>query len=227
MTNFRFLPTTALAALALFATTAAHAQGLGGMLNKTKAKVGQATSPGASPSRATAATQAGQGTSGELPDQPNERTVAGDQAYTRAWMADTRPVDLTGANKGPNYYYKRLRQEYHMPLTFTWDEPAVQLLIDKRSSLWGTCEDIANDLVGGLYGIDGPAVKPLLPKVKQIHLTTTPKRADARESPFMHGFFLSFNPATGVLTAAMSIPDGTSSVQNDGVFEHWIIKHVK
>lgn len=81
--------------------------------------------------------------------------------------------------------------------------------------------------MGGLYSIDGPALKPLLPKVKQIHLATTPKPADARASPYLHGFFLSFDPATGVLTAAMSTPSTTGSVSNDGTFEHWIIKNVK
>ena len=238
MTTQPITRAAALAALALFATTASQAQGLGGMLNKAKAGLNSATATtkATSGSPVQAATQAATQTgTGDLPPAPDVYTVASEQAYAHACLNDKRPVLPLSENdnaNSPNRYYRELHQEYHMPLTFTWDEAAVQQLIDKRSGmLWSICEDISADIVRGLsHPADAPTLRPLLLKVKQIHLTTSPKHRSNQDGPAMHGYFLSFNPATGVLTAAMSTPDGINQVNTpplDAVFDPWIMQHVK
>ena len=212
----------ALPAVALCAASA-HAQGLGGLIDKAKAKageVGKGVTQGATQGVQQQAT-------GELPDSPSELTVENQQQYARAMMADARPVVLGQGTGSPTYYYRQLHQQYHMPTVFTWDEGAVKYLTEKRMDLWAPCRDISDDLVGWLGSTQGEYLKGPLSRVREIHLTTTPKRHDTEDGTHLSGYFLSYNPATQVLTAAMSTTDGINSVSADNRFGRWIQKNVK
>lgn len=217
----------ALAALALFAatafaTTTGLAQGLGGMLNQAKAKVSQAV-PQTAPN-----------TSGELPPENNaDLTVDSQQRYAHAVLANTRPW-VNGQDTGaPDYFYRQLRREFRAPTTFGWDAGAVRFLTAKNRSLWDTCEDIATQLARSAApsGTQRAALLGALRKVKEIRLSTTPATptGDDRE----YGYIKSFDPATGVLTAAIAVGPNANQSYPLGVgvsgtnFTDWIIKHVK
>ena len=228
----------ALAALALFATTAGHAQGLGGMLNKAKAGLNSATATtkATNGSPVQAATQAASQTGGgDLPPRPSTSTVASERAYALACLNDKRPLlmPLSENNSEPNRWYRELVQLEHVPLRFTWDEAVEQLLIENNSGmLWPICEDISQEILRGMGNAsDKATLLPLLRKVKQIHFTTSPlpKSAGKDALSAQHGLFCTWNPATGVLTAAISKPSGFNSVANDAfrTVDPWIMQHVK
>ena len=219
--------TLLLVAIAALALPAAHAQGLGGVLNSAKAKARQATSaPLASASPAAAvATQAGP------PATPPELTPDSNGEYTRALLsyANTltfHPHGEAGESPSEVYWYCWLRAQGH-PVRFTWDAAALKLTADNRTYLSGFVEDASTDLVSGLNGRFGPTLKPQLAKVKEIHFTTSPKKRSLDDFGTVSGFFFSFNPATGVLTAAMSEPDGVVSISEGLMLTHWITKYVK
>lgn len=225
------LPTSlrrvALAALALFATTASPAQGLGGVLNKAKAKMGQAT-----PSPAQAATQAAQGSAGELPYESPDLTLESQESYARAVMANRRPLVLSQNTGAPDYFYQVLTKHFQLPLRFSWDAAALKFLTDKNRSLWSGCEDVSTDLGRTcLSGNTAPALKASLRKVKEIRFTTTQALPTSEEDKEF-GYIKSFNPTTGVLTAAISVGPGANAIFPAGVgnsshFSNWIVKHVK
>ena len=233
MTSFRLLPTAALAALALFATTAAPAQGLGGMLNSAKAKASQAR---VTPARAAqvaqapaAAAQAGKGgfpANGEDPSTPPEMTPETEAEYTRLLLSDTRPVVPGQSNGSYTYSYRRLRQLQKFPVAFTWDQPALTRAVEGRIWLFGYVEDFSDDLVTSLTGSTREAsLRPRLAKVKEIHFVSSDKKRTLDEPGEEQGWFYAFNPATGVLTAGFN--EYASSVAAWGSLSKWIIKHVK
>ena len=112
-------------------------------------------------------------------------------------------------------------------MRFTWDAAALKLTADNRGYLSGYVNDVANDLVKGLTSTYGALLMPRLAKVKEIHYTTSPNKRSLDEPSTLDGYFLSFNPATGVLTAALSQPDGAISVQADLAVTKWLVKYGK
>lgn len=223
------LPTAALAALALFATTAGSAQGLGGMLNQAKDKARQAadraanqvksdvlngpsksnsadgpskTSPADGPPRkgnpAEEATT--EETANDGPKMPE--TAAEQTSYARAMMADFRPMSVNDIEPPRNYGYRRLIRKAKIPLQLTWDDAAAQGAVDARIVMWNYIEYMCDDLAGSLQGEQGAYLKAALQKVKEIHLTR--KRNPASYT----NMWYSFNPGTGVLTAAINVDDG-------------------
>ncbi len=194
----------ALAALALFATTApGHAQGLGGMLNKAKAKVNQATQTQTPRTPAAAATQA---TEYQVPrNLPQDPSIEEMEEYARAMMADPRPAGRDCRDE--NCTYRRLTIDRGYPIKFTWDQAAMAKFKKSYSGLFPFIIDISGNLLGTINN-DGSnfhlPVSKALHKVKEIHLTSKPNLIDKDEPGQAEGWWFSFNPATGVLTAAMS-----------------------
>ena len=230
--NNRSLRTAALAALALFATTAAHAQGLGGVLNQAKAKVSQAASAGASPSRATAA--AAQATDYQLPaNLPNDPSIAEMEEYARAMLADPRPVpkEHFGDSSDGNQWYRRLTRNEGYPLKFTWDHAAMVNFKDKHSGLFPYIENFCEGLVAQLapYTARHAQLGAALRKVKEIHMSCVPKPEKKGEPGEESNWFFSFSPATGVLTATMpgSETYGGPAAITDASLAKWIISHVR
>lgn len=109
----------------------------------------------------------------------------------------------------------------------------MRVLTAKNRSLWDTCEDIAAQLArnAGPSSTHRAALLGALGKVKEIRLSTTPATptGDDRE----YGYIKSFNPATGVLTAAIAVGPTANQSYPLGVgvsgtnFVDWIIQHVK
>jgi len=228
MTTQPIFRAAALAALALLAT-ASHAQGLGGMLNKAKAKVGQATQTTRTP--ATAATQATQATEYKLPEYyPQDPSIEEMEEYARAMMADPRPAGRDCRDY--NCIYRRLTIDQGYPIKFTWDQAAMAKFKKSYSGLFPFIIDISGNLVGTIAN-DGsifhaPLIK-VLHKVKEIHLTSKPNLIDKDEPGQAQGWWFSFNPATGVLTAAMSTngisPNSLS--MGHGTLSEWITRYVR
>jgi hypothetical protein len=163
----------------------------------------------------------------ELPDPPTALTFENQVQYANTVMADTRPVVLGDDNGSKNYYFRQLRQLKKVLVKFTWDQVAVKSLSDQSLLLMVVIEDISEDLIRQLDSKQGVYLKTPLSKVKEIHLTTTTKKADQNEFGHNHGFFLSFDKKTGVLTAAMSTSSGVNSVAADSSFGEWIAKYIK
>lgn len=235
--NKSTLHTAALALFALFATPAASAQSLGGMLNQAKAKVSQATRTGASPSRATAAaTQAVQGTDGELPPRPNDLTdVDAQDGYTRTVMANTRPYDDNDNATTNDEHYRKVNHRYPGFPKITWDRPALAFFASHNLLLM----DYINDMCYGCETLLRPGrpqratLDPHFKKIKEIHYGTTPT-VPAKSETLNDGFGKVWNPATGVLTLTVCTKPGFqpnfnnwSSSSNNAPIEDWIIKNVK
>ncbi len=214
--RFRLLPSTALAALALFATTApSHAQGLGGMLNQAKAKVTQTTS---APQRSAgpALAQATQGNTGPLPDAPSmsQLTVDNNIEFAQTVLANHRPWVKGQGTGDDDYYYRLLRDEYHAPLKFTWDRPYVEFITRQQTYLWFVMENVSEKIFDQ-YNPNIPAGRynrAKMLKIKEWHFTTTTKRPNGEDRyAGAQGYVMSWNPATGVLTCAISIPGNVIS----------------
>ncbi len=209
-----FLPTAALAALILFAASAACSQTLGGLLNRAKAGATQAA-------RATP-TQAGPvapGSTGPIPDSPptNGLTVENQQTFARAVLANHRPWALGEHVGDDDYFYRYLRDEDHVPLKFSWDQGFVQFITPKGRYLWFTIEDMCT-VLQPLCDAKNTTFLAKMRKVREIHLTTTDQPLRASDIGYGTGYRFSFDPATGVLTAAGSTIRGISnfsSVDND------------
>ena len=158
-------------------------------------------------------------------------TPASNGEYTRALLAYANtltfhPHGESGESPEEVYWYCWLRQKGY-PVRFTWDAAALKLTADNRGYLSGYINDVADDLVSGLGGTYAAQLKPRLAKVKEIHYTTPPKKRGLDELSTLAGYFLSFNPATGVLTAALSEPDGAIAVATDRAVTKWLVKNVK
>ena len=231
------LRAAALAVLALFATTANQAQSLGGMLNqaKAKAKVSQATSAGASPRRAAAAATGA--TEYQLPPNlSNDPSIPEMEAYARAMLADPRPLsanEMRGSGDEPNRLYRKLTLNEGYPVKFTWDQGAMAIFKKRQVGLFPTIEDFCEDLDGGVQSYTGYHVQlgAALHKVKEIHFTSVAKPAETGDYGQERGFWFSFNPATGVLTAAMTAAEGRpgpSSVSgSSAALTWWLRKHIQ
>ena len=202
----------ALAALALFATTAAsQAQGLGGMLNKAKAKVSQATqaTSGAASVPAPAAAQAAQGSTGNIPESPSpdNLTAENNAAYARTVLANRRPWVKGQGVRDDDYAYRRLRDEFKMPIKFTWDQGFVAYITKFHFYLWS----MINNTCENLYPGADPSTPELyaatiggLRQVREIHYTTMTQKPTDDSRGASLGYLFSFNKATGVLTMALS-----------------------
>ena len=204
----------------------ARAQGLGGLLNKAKDKASRASQPVAS-TRAAGSAATGP-TDGAPPPVPNTLTLASQKQYANAAQADNR--DWHENQEAGTYWHRRLVQDIpDVHIVFTWDDAAVEMMTGYPLLLWGACEDISDDLQAWGYSNQGTYFIPVLKKVKEIHFTTTTKgwaHDGDMSNPADRGYHLSFNPATGVLTAAIS-SQGVSSTAQDKCFSHWIEKNVK
>ena len=222
-----------LAALALFAT-AGHAQGLGGMLNQAKAKVGQATSAGASPTAATrAVTQTAQGgnfANNEPPPHPKRDVLTDDtnKEYTLLMLNDPRPVVVGNADASGEggYAYRAIKKEY--AIKFTWDQAALSRATKSGFTLFDYVQDACTDLRSSLRNNYEPALRARLPKVKEIHFTPTDKQSRLSTVPGVGaGWYFSFEPTTGVLTAAFNLYPTSMDNNTDHFLSLWIIQNVK
>ena len=205
--------TALLAALGgLLATPAARAQTLSGALNRAKARVSQAAT-------ATAAAQAAPGSTGPLPESPstNGLNVENQQAFARAVLANHRPWTLGEGTGDDDYFYRYLRDEDKMPVRFTWDQGFVQFITPKGRYLWFTIEDMC-EMLYAKSDATNPDFRARMRKVRKIHLTTTDQPLRRSDIGYGTGYRLSFDPTTGVLTAAGSTSRGISNfsaVDND------------
>jgi|GEM_PF-4084420 len=222
----------ALAALALFATTATHAQGLGGMLNKAKANVNQATrTPAAAATKATAATDY------QLPPNlPNDPSIPQMEEYARALLADKRPLsasEMRGDGNDPNRLYRKLTLNEVFPLKFTWDQGAMAIFKRRQVGLFPTIEDFCEDIDGGVQSYTSYHVQlgAALHKVKEIHFASVVKPGMTGDYGQDRGFWFSFNPATGVLVAAMTdsetLPGPASVSGSSSALTWWIRQHIR
>lgn len=218
MKRFRFLLVAALAALAL--PIAAHAQSLGGLLNQAKAKAHATAAPAlpAAPSALPA--------NGEDPPTPPAMNPATQEEYTRLLLSDTRPVVRGQMNGSYTNWYRQLRQLQHFPIRFTWDQPALARVSDNRLWLFGYIEDFCGDLVANLNGTTRETyLRPRLAKIKEIHFTPSSKASGLDQPGQEQGWFFSFNPSTGVLTA--SFGEHANSVSAWSALTDWIVANVK
>lgn len=213
-----FLP-AALVALILFATPATHAQGLGGVLNRAKA---QATAAAPALPSAPSALPA----NGEDPPTPPAMTVETEAEYTRLLLSDTRPVVRGQMNASYTNWYRQLHQLQKFPIRFTWDQPALARVADNRLWLFGYVEDFSGDLVANLNGTTREAaLRSHLAKIKEIHFTPSNKARAMAQPGEEQGWFFSFNPGTGVLTA--SFGEYASAVSEWSALTKWIVANVK
>ncbi|MGI4870925.1 MAG: hypothetical protein ACRYFX_07075 [Janthinobacterium lividum] len=216
--HISFLPAAALAALTLFVTPASHAQGLGGVLNQAKARATQAAALPSAPSALPA--------NGEDPPTPPAMTAETEAEYTRLLLSDTRPVVRGQMNGSYTNWYRQLHQLQHFPIRFTWDQPALARVADNRLWLFGYIEDFSGDLVANLNGTTREAyLRPRLAKIKEIHFTPSSKKSGLDQPGQEQGWFFSFNPGTGVLTAGFG--EYASSVSAWSALTNWIVANVK
>ncbi len=170
---------------------------------------------------------------GKVADAPPSggHTTANEQAYARAVMADTAPPAKDDAEHANSQYYRRLRYELKMPAKFTWTATAAQHLTEKRDlELWQVIEFISTDLVRSLEGSRAEYYKAPVGKIREIHFTTTAQEPTPSQMGAQHGWFYSWNKATGVLTMAMSTstksPSPTSE-DSDRNTSNWVLANVK
>lgn len=217
------LLTAALAALTFFATPASHAQGLGGLLNAAKTKASQA---GTGVRQATQSAPGALPANGEDPPTPPEMTPETQAEYTRLLLSDTRPVVPGQMNGSYTNWYRQLRQLEKFPIRFTWDQSALTQATEKRLWLFGNVEDFSGDLVSSLHANSGSYLRPRLAKVTEIHYTATtkPNPSNSDVPGEGQGWFFSFNPATGVLTAAFN--SQSTAVDAWKSLSKWIVKNV-
>lgn len=206
----------ALAALTLFATPAASAQGLGGMLNKAKAKVSQATSARPT-STGGAIAQAGRGTTGDIPESPSssELTVDNNIEFAQTVLANHRPFTAGERTTDADYFYRFNRDGYHAPIQYTWDRPYVAFITPRHYYLFSVIENFSEEM----HSYYDPTetsnryARAKMLKIKEMHFTTTPQPAPDKYAGHS-GYVLSWNAATGVLTAAISVAPGNRGISN-------------
>lgn len=211
----------------------APAQGLSGFLNQAKEKIKQTPLRGG---KVVGSNPAQMGPSvvqtGGPPSLPATLTLDANEEYTTAALAyaKTQPFHPMGdSEQTPSeaYHYCELRHKGY-PLDITWDKAAIALTTDNRGYLWGAyINDVLSELSSGLSSRFGPELKRRLAKVSGIHFTTSPKGRSLDDFGTLEGYFLSFDAHTGILTAAMSQPDGAISVENGLAFTKWICKYIK
>ena len=146
--------------------------------------------------------------------------------YANAAQADNRDWHTNG--ESGTYWHRRLVQDFpDAHIKFTWDNAVVEDLTKQNLLLWGICEDLSHDLESWGHSNQAAYFVPALNKVKEVHLTSTakPRTNDGSGSLETFGYFASFNPATGVLTTAVS-KDGVRGVENDDPFAKWIQQNV-
>lgn len=226
--NNRSLRTAALVALALFATPAGHAQGLDGMLHKAKANVRQATDnprqtavPAASPAT---------GGGGTVSDEPRVYTVATQEAYIRAVQTDPAPPSPGDSPHKNSYWWRRLHYEFKVPVQFTWDQKFLEACNQHPFVAWDFIENISTELAHDLNpaGTRVRNLRGLVTKVKAIHLTTTTQEPKSGAPGAEEGYVLSWNPATGVLTAAWATSRTLSLIAGDShPFYEYLTANVK
>lgn len=215
---------TTLAMLILMATTLSHAQGLGGLLNKAKAKVNQATNTSPAPAWAT------QDNNGPIPESPpvNGLTVENQQAFARSVLDNHRPWVVGEGTHDDDYFYRYLRQEYKVPVKFTWDQPFVAYITPKSRYLWSIIEDMCE----AIFAKCDPAESrnryflANMSKVREIHLTTIYRPLRESDPGYDTGYLLSFDPATGILSAAAATA-GTRGISNFGLVDNDLARFIQ
>jgi hypothetical protein len=170
---------------------------------------------------------------GKVADAPPSggHTTANEQAYARAVMADAAQPSKDDAEHANSQYFRQLRYEQKMPVKFTWTETAAQHLTSTRDLvLWTVIENISTDLVRSLGGSRAEYYQAPIRKIKEIHFTTTAQEPTPAQMGAQHGWFYSWNKATGVLTMAMSTstksPSPTSE-DSDRNTSNWVLANVK
>ena len=163
--------------------------------------------------------------------KPGGHTTANEQAYARAVMADAAQPSKDDAEHANSQYFRRLRYEYKVPVKFTWTEAAAQHLTEKRDlELWTVIENISTDMVRSLGGSRAEYYQAPFAKIKTIHFTTTAQEPTPAQIGAQHGWFYSWNKATGVLTMAMSTSTKSPSPvseESERNTTNWILANVK
>ncbi|GAB3637365.1 hypothetical protein GCM10027422_29550 [Hymenobacter arcticus] len=163
--------------------------------------------------------------------KPGGHTTANEQAYARAVMADAAQPSKDDAEHANSQHFRQLRYEHKMPVKFTWTEAAAQQLTEKRDlELWTVIENISTDLVRSLGGSRAEYYQAPIRKIKEIHFTTTAQEPTPAQMGAQHGWFYSWNKATGVLTMAMSTSTKSPSPVNEDSernTSNWILANVK
>ena len=123
-------------------------------------------------------------------------------------------------------WYRQLHQLQKFPVRFTWDQPALARATETRLWLFGYVEDFSGDLVANLNGSTREAaLRPRLAKIKEIHFTPSDKARAMAQPGEEQGWFFSFNPGTGVLTAGFN--EYASSTSSWSALTKWIVANVK
>ena len=163
--------------------------------------------------------------------KPGDHTTANEQAYARAVLADAAQLSKADAEHANSQYFRRLRYEYQMPVTFTWTGAAAQHLTEKRDlKLWTVIENISTDLTRSLGGSRAEYYQAPIRKIREIHFTTTAQEPTPAQMGAQHGWFYSWNKATGVLTMAMSTSTKSPapvSEESERNTTNWILANVK
>ena len=217
-----------LGVLLLLLPASSFAQGLGGLLNKAKTKLDQVSNQVNKTTTkpvdaALPTTPTGLPANGEDPPTPPEMTPQTQEEYTRLLLSDTRPVV-----RGSSSYtaaYRQLVQLQHVPIRFSWDQPALVRCVESRIWLNGYISDLSSDLTSSLNGSTYEVyLRPRLAKIKAIHFTPSDQARSLDSPGAEQGWFFSFNAASGVLTAGFN--EYASSVSAWSSLSKWIIKNV-
>lgn len=205
--------------LGLLTTPTSTAQALGGLLKQAQQKVNQSTSgTGRTANTPPPATSLADDPTGPIPESPDpaDLTVDNNMAFARIVLANHRPW-AKGEHVGDDdYFYRYLRDEYKAPLQFTFDRAYVDYITPRHYYLWSVIENISENL----FSFYDPAkdntanryFRQKLLKIKQIHLTTTPQRAQPNHYAGSAGYVMSFDAVTGILTAAISNAPGNQGI---------------
>ncbi len=156
-------------------------------------------------------THAAQDNTGPIPDSPslNALTVDNNIEYAQTVLSNHRPWE--GANGGgdDDYYYRWIRDGYKVPLKFTWDRSYAEFITSQQVYLWSVIENVC-EKTQPQYDPKDSAVRYIRAKqlkIKEWHFTTTNRRANGEDRyAGAQGYIMSWNPATGVLTCAISVP---------------------
>ena len=232
---FQTLPVVAVVLLSVLAAPAVHAQSVGDILGKAKDKIKEATGGSAkgdakqSPDGA-----AGQKKGSTSSDEDAAMTLEGERQKVITNTADKRPVDPAQRTYlDSNFSFRRLTVNDKFPIKFTSDDAAIRAFIDENEHPWTMMNALATDLETGIHYNDRSSyLKAGLHKVKEIHFTTTSQRHDANNKgggPYLY----SFNPATGILTAALvtvsRLEDASAApheFSEDVQINGWILAHM-
>lgn len=201
-------------ALASVSLATVQAQGLGGFLNKAKAKVNQTTGSKPDAAKTAQSVTSGADDTGLPPrlPSPDELTPENNLSSALAILHNRRPYEENeyGTPDVQDHQYRRMRFEWKNPVEFTFDRPFAEYATRQRRWLFNVAANVCETLEWmSSTSEDMRYKRAKVLKIKEWHFTTTtklPSKTQDDRYAGTQGYIMSFDPATGVLTCAASVP---------------------